>query len=406
VQDISERKHLEQQLADKIGQAQSANFAKSTFLSHMSHELRTPLNGILGFAQIMELEKLPETLAGYVKEIMASGWHLLDLVDDLLDLSRIETGNIELQLASVDLNELIRECHSMVEPLLKERGLRLIAAYSDCDHFVMADQRRLKQIIINLLSNAIKYNRPNGEVEVYCQQTGDRLRIHVRDTGQGVAKDLLSRLFTPFDRLGKEGIEESGTGIGLTLVKRLTETMQGSIGVESEDGTGSTFWVEFALATTVHNQLSETEYNHKNGDNSMKSGKLKVLYVEDNPANLRLIEGFIAKKEQLELVTANTAIAGLEMARQHLPDIILMDIKLPDMNGFEALAHLRSMPETAHIPVIAVSAIAHDHDIAAGLNAGFYRYITKPVNLGELEEAMYYAVRESIKHSQPTTQTG
>lgn len=395
VQDINERKLLEQKLADKIEQAQAANLAKSTFLSHMSHELRTPLNGILGFAQVMQMEDLSDTLANYVKEIMSSGWHLLDLVDDLLDLSSIDTGNINLQLETVDLNELMHECHSIVNPMLTERKLQFKAPYEECTHFVKADRRRLKQVLINLLSNAVKYNRQNGFIEVSCEITDQTLRINIKDSGQGISQDLLPRLFTPFDRLGKEGIEESGTGIGLTLVKRLTETMGGEIGVRSKVGEGSTFWVEFPLASEQDFNIAENNSNYIQQRSEMTTTTIKVLYVEDNPANLRLIEGFMAKKEQFELSSANTAAAGLEMAKQQLPDIILMDIKLPDMNGFEALAHLKANNATANIPVIAVSAVAHEHDVAAGLNAGFYRYITKPVNLEQLEEAMYYALRDS-----------
>ncbi|MDH5445503.1 MAG: PAS domain-containing protein [Gammaproteobacteria bacterium] len=394
VQDITQRKQLEQQLADKIAQAESANFAKSTFLSHMSHELRTPLNGILGFAQLMEMENLPEAPDNFVREIIKSGWHLLDLVDDLLDLSRIETGAIDLQLETVNLCELIRECHSMINPLLSERRLSFTASFDECAHYIQADPRRLKQIIINLLSNAIKYNRPNGSIEVSCTTHHDQLRVHIKDTGQGIPEALMHRLFTPFDRLGKEGIEESGTGIGLTLVKRLTETMGGDIGVESTEGVGSTFWVEFALAPADH-QISEQTQNYNNENILMTQGNINVLYVEDNPANLRLIEGFIEKKDNINLLAANTACSGLSLAKKHQPDLILMDIKLPDMSGFEALARLKTIPETADIPVIALSAVAHEHDIAAGLNAGFYRYLTKPVNLKQLEEAMYFALNQN-----------
>ncbi|MDH5545050.1 MAG: PAS domain-containing protein [Gammaproteobacteria bacterium] len=393
VQDITERKKLEQQLADKITQAEAANYAKTTFLSHMSHELRTPLNGILGFAQIMETEKLSAGLAGYVKEIMNSGWHLLDLVDDLLDLSRVETGAIDLKPEPVNLKDLIRECQSMISPMLKERQLMFSANFEDSAAVILADRRRLKQILINLLSNAIKYNRPNGEVQVFCQLSGEHLRINIRDTGQGIPEHLMPRLFTPFDRLGKEGIEESGTGIGLALVKRLADAMGCELGVESIEGVGSTFWLEFNLANELPNALLDQDSDVHKADNKQLNNTIRVLYVEDNPANLRLIQGFLSNRPNFELMAATTAVAGLDLARTQIPDVILMDIKLPDMSGFEALARLRTVRETAHIPVIAVSAVAHEQDVAAGLRAGFFRYITKPVNLGLLEKTIYYAVR-------------
>ena len=379
-------------LAQAMQQAEAANLAKSTFLSHMSHELRTPLNAILGFAQIMEMEDLPDTLATYVKEIMGSGWHLLDLVDNLLDLTRIETGHIDLKMESISIKAMLKECQSMIEPLLVDRRIRFIPSYQDCDNTILTDRRRLKQLIRSLLSNALKYNRSDGEIEVSCKQTENRLRIVVRDTGQGIPAEHMSRLFTPFDRLGKEGIEGSGTGIGLTLVKRLTERMNGEIGVESTVGVGSRFWVEFPMAQTTDNSITEKQPKDNEGNQDPQTKQTRILYVEDNLANVRLIKGFIAKKEHMQLLTATTATAGLEMAMQQRPDIILMDIKLPDMDGFEALARLRSQPETAGIPVIAVSAVAHEHDIAAGLNAGFYRYLTKPLYLLELEEAMHYAL--------------
>lgn len=393
VQDITVRKHLEQQLADKMEQAEAANFAKSTFLSHMSHELRTPLNAILGFAQILEMENLTDSTGHGVKEILSSGWHLLELVDDLLDLSQVETGMIDMAIKPVPVIDILQECQSMIEPMLAERELTLIPTYLNSHYTVQADRRRLKQIIVNLLSNAIKYNRAGGDVEVTCQQRSNNIRINIRDTGQGIAEDMLPRLFTPFDRLGKEGIEESGTGIGLTLVKRLTQKMNGKIGVASNSGVGSTFWVEFPAGVSV----AEQQEKYYQGNNNMHTNEVSVLCVEDNRANLQLIESFFAKKDNVKLHSATTATEGINLAKQHQPDIILMDIKLPDINGFEALARLRSMQETAVIPVIAVSAIAHENDIAAGLKAGFNRYLTKPLNLNELEDAMYNLIQLTSK---------
>lgn len=397
LQDITERKVLEQQLAEKMEQAETANFAKSTFLSHMSHELRTPLNAILGFAQIMEMQELPETLAPHVKEIMRSGWHLLDLVDDLLDLSRIETGDIDLHLEAVEVKGLVEECQSMISPLIRERKLSFVSSHEHCHHSIHADRRLLKQVIVNLLFNAIKYNQTDGEINVTCALHDTHLRINVRDTGQGIAAELLPRLFTPFDRLGKEGIEGSGSGIGLALAQRLTHKMGGEIGVDSVVGEGSTFWLEFERLETDQSNIQEKSHHYNRRDKTIPKVATRILCVEDNHANLRLIEGFFARQKHIELLTATDAATGLAMAKQHRPDIILMDIKLPDMNGFEALARLSDMPETKQIPVIAISAIAHQHDIAAGLSAGFYRYLTKPLNLQELEEAIHYALQDSGK---------
>ncbi|MDH5180074.1 MAG: PAS domain-containing protein, partial [Gammaproteobacteria bacterium] len=395
VQDITERKHLEQQLADKIEQAEAANFAKSTFLSHMSHELRTPLNAILGFAQILAMEHQETPAAQGIKEILSSGWHLLELVDDLLDLSRVETDAIELAIKPVSVNSAIQDCQAMVESLLTERGIRFIPTFLNGNYSVYADRRRFKQIILNLLSNAAKYNREGGIIEVTSQQKGNQIRIAVRDTGQGIPEAMLPRLFTPFDRLGKEGIEESGTGIGLTLVKRLTQKMNGKIGVTTNAGAGSTFWIEFPAFQ--ESDLTKSQQLQKNiqGNARMQNNEVRVLCIEDNRANMHLIESFFATRKNVRLYTATTATAGLDIARQQQPDIILMDIKLPDINGYEALAHLQASTETSHIPVIAVSAIAHVQDVAAGLKAGFKSYLTKPLNLKELEKAMHKAIQEA-----------
>ncbi|MDH5409044.1 MAG: PAS domain-containing protein [Gammaproteobacteria bacterium] len=370
-------------------QAEAANFAKSTFLSHMSHELRTPLNAILGFAQLFEMENLSDKQSQYNKEIVNSGKHLLKLVDDLLDLSRIDTDNIELEIMPVSVKALLNECHSMIKPLLAERRLHFISSYQACEYEILADHRRLTQIIVNLLSNATKYNRMDGDIEVSCQQIENRLRILVRDTGNGIPAADMDRLFIPFDRLGKEGIDESGNGIGLTLVERLTEKMAGSIGVESTLNQGSTFWVEFPIAQTFDNNLEKQNSKAELIEIELPEKNIRVLYVEDNPANLRLIKHFFNKQETMQLYTATTATAGLEMATQLRPDIILMDIKLPDMSGFDALAHLRNSPATENIPVVAVTAIASKQDIATGLEAGFTRYLTKPLDLQELAEVLH-----------------
>ncbi|PLY39997.1 hybrid sensor histidine kinase/response regulator [Janthinobacterium sp. ROICE36] len=380
------------ELAMAMEEARSANYAKSAFLSSMSHELRTPLNAILGFAQILSSDRLPSTLAQkkeFAGHILKSGRHLLTLINEILDLAKVESGTVSLSLEPVGLDAILQECRDMIAPLASQRGIGM--AFPDtCRLNVLADRTRLKQILLNLLSNALKYNCAQGQVAIACAtQAGGRVRISVRDTGVGLNAEQLALLFQPFNRLGQEGGTEEGSGIGLVVTKRLVELMDGSIGVASAPGEGSTFWIELrmvdALPVPVAPALPLPDLA---GALLEHSAPVTLLYVEDNPANLTLVEEIVRYCPQLQLLTATDGRLGVEMARTHLPQLILMDINLPHVNGTDALKLLRADPRTAHIPVIALTANAMPGDVERSMALGFYRYLTKPINLDEFTEAI------------------
>ncbi|NVD99750.1 ATP-binding protein [Massilia sp. BJB1822] len=396
------------ELAMAMEEAKSANQAKSAFLSSMSHELRTPLNAILGFAQILTSEKLPSTLAQkreFAGHILKSGRHLLTLINEILDLAKIESGAVALSLEPVALEEILQECDDMVRPLASGRGIRLLFPADSRVH-VVADRTRLKQILLNLLSNAIKYNRDGGAVVVDSSPSGPSLvRISVQDTGMGLRPEQMKMLFQPFNRLGQESGAEEGTGIGLVVTKRLVELMGGVIGATSSPGVGSMFWVELKCADPLPSLKAQGVLPACAPQADEHPLRTSVLYVEDNPANLRLIEEIIGFRPDLKLLTAPDAHLGVELARAHLPDIILMDINLPGMSGFDALAELRADPATRHIPVIALTANAMPRDVEKGLAAGFFRYLVKPINIDEFTEAINsttsYLARNREKAGQP-----
>ena len=380
------------ELAMAMEEARSANYAKSAFLSSMSHELRTPLNAILGFAQILSSDRLPSTLEQkkeFAGHILKSGRHLLTLINEILDLAKVESGTVSLSLEPVGLDAILQECRDMIAPLASQRGIGM--AFPDaCPLNVLADRTRLKQILLNLLSNALKYNREQGQVAIECApHAGGRVRISVRDTGVGLDAEQLALLFQPFNRLGQEGGTEEGSGIGLVVTKRLVELMDGNIGVSSAPGEGSIFWIELRVVDAVpipaapvlpRPDLAGALLEH--------SAPVTLLYVEDNPANLTLVEEIVRYCPQLQLLTATDGRLGVEMARTHLPQLILMDINLPHVNGTDALKLLRADPRTAHIPVIALTANAMPGDVERSMALGFYRYLTKPINLDEFTEAI------------------
>jgi CheY-like chemotaxis protein/nitrogen-specific signal transduction histidine kinase len=411
--DVTERKrfeHMQQEnnveLERAKAAAEKANLAKSDFLSSMSHELRSPLNAILGFAQLINSETPPPSPAqtASIDQILHAGWYLLELINEILDLAQIESGKLALSLEPTSLEEVMLECQAMIEPQGQLRGIRMTFPRFDVRCFVDADRTRLKQVLINLISNAIKYNRANGTVTVECTSpgehgcTGKRVRISIRDTGAGLAPDLLTQLFQPFNRLGRESTAEEGTGIGLVMSKRLVEMMGGSVGVESTVGLGSVFWFELNSATPLQAVGLDEPKAIVAPLVSNGAPVRTLLYVEDNPTNLKLIEQLIARRTDIHLLSARDGNLGIELARSHQPDVILMDINLPGISGIEALAILREDPATAHIPVVALSANAMPRDIEKGLRAGFFQYLTKPIKVNEfmetLEEALEFAAQE------------
>ena len=378
--------------------AEQANQAKSDFLSSMSHELRTPLNAVLGFAQLMASDTPPPTDKQQmsIDQILQAGWYLLRLINEVLDLAMIESGKVTISKEPMSLNEILRECQAMISPEAHKRGVNMIFPSFDRPVYVHADRTRVKQVMINLLSNAIKYNSAGGTARVECTASGERVRIAVADTGLGLSQEQLTQLFQPFNRLGKEGRSEEGTGIGLVVTKRLVELMGGSIGVESVVGVGSEFWFDLASANapSLIAQSSDATGDLKsNSQRPLGSPQRTLLYVEDNPANMTLVEELVARRGDLKLLSAIDGHLGVIMARTYQPDVILMDINLPGMSGFDALEILRNDPATSHIPIMALSANAVLHDVERGLRAGFFRYLTKPIKIQEFMGALNAALQ-------------
>ena len=396
--DNSVRKQVELELNKAMAAAEKANLAKSDFLSSMSHELRTPLSAILGFAQLMESGSPLPTVSQKrsIDQILKAGWYLLELINEILDLALIESGKMSLSPEPVSLAEIIRECHAMIEPQARKRDIRMTFPELRFPAFVKADRTRVKQVLINLLSNAVKYNRVGGAVDVDCTMiTAERIHISVRDTGEGLSPDELTQLFQPFNRLGKEGGIEEGTGIGLMVSKRLVELMNGEIGVESSVGLGSVFWIELNLTAEPQQLVAAVEPAAAIQTQVIGASPVRtLLYVEDNPANLMLVEDLIARRPDVSLLSAKDGNRGVEIARASQPDVILMDINLPGISGIQALQILRSDPATAHIPVVALSANAIPRDIAKGLEAGFFRYLTKPIKVNEFMDALDMALKQ------------
>ncbi len=410
--DVTERKRFEValqesnvELASAKSTAEKANLAKSGFLSSMSHELRSPLNAILGFAQLMETATpLPTPAqAARIAQILQAGWHLLKLINEILDLAVIESGKVSLSLEPVSLDEVMCECQAMMEPQAQQRGIHMTFPQIEDPVFVWADRTRLKQIVINLLSNAIKYNKEQGTVVVDCVAvTPLRTRISVKDSGAGLVPEKLAQLFQPFNRLGQEAGGVAGTGIGLVVTKQLAELMDGILGVESIVGTGSVFWIELlstaapTLAVDGAEPAAGAQLRHAPG-----TRQSTLLYIEDNPANMMLVEQLIEQRPDIKLLTAVNGSLGIELARATLPEVILMDINLPGMSGIDALKILRADPATAHIPVVALSANAMLRDIDLGLAAGFFRYLTKPIKVKEffetLNEALEFAEKSAAQ---------
>jgi signal transduction histidine kinase len=383
--DVSARRHAEQAQREAQAAAEAANRAKSEFLSRMSHELRTPLNSVLGFGQLLEIDYLSDNQRDAVGHILKGGRHLLGLINEVLDISRIETGDLRLSPESVRLTELIEEAIALMRPMVEQRGMKLVVDRPDeSTGYVFADRQRAKQVLLNLLSNAVKYNRPKGTVVVSCARVSDdRVRISVADTGMGIPSDRIGMLFTPFERLGAEHGVEEGTGIGLALSKRLTEAMSGTLTMTTSQGQGSTFTIELPSAEGPVERYERLTLAPMYVPPVVTGGRL-VLHIEDNLSNLSLIERVLAQRPGVEVIAAMQGRLGIELARKHQPSLVLLDLHLPDIDGEQVLQALRDDPTTSSIPVVIVSADATSRQIQRLLNAGAAAYITKPIDVREV----------------------
>ncbi|HEX8311354.1 MAG TPA: CHASE3 domain-containing protein [Chthoniobacteraceae bacterium] len=393
--DVTEHRQAVAALEEARHEADRANLAKSEFLSRMSHELRTPMNAILGFAQIMEMGNPPEQLRVPISHITRAGAHLLDLINEVLDIARIEAGRMSISVEPVRLREVVEECFELIRPIAGQRSIRLEGGDLDCDRHVLADRQRLKQALLNLLSNAVKFNRDGGSVTLtYEEREPDRtsgmtsrefaqdqrLRLNIADTGSGISAADVLRLFEPFERLDadRRGIE--GTGLGLALTKRLIELMGASISVESEEDRGSVFSLEFNL---VQSPMARGEASAAGTSGSAAGliGSHTVLYIEDNLSNLQLIEHVMIHRPGVKLLAAMQGSLGLDLAREHRPQLILLDLNLPDIPGHEVLRRLRGEIATREIPVVIISADATPGEIQRMLAAGAEDYLTKPLDI-------------------------
>jgi CheY-like chemotaxis protein len=348
----------------------------------MSHELRTPLNAILGFAQVLQIKSdaLPAAARDQVRQIETAGWHLLALINDVLDLSRIESGTMTVSREPVDLAPLVAECAQMAEPLARRHEVRIVnRATGGARLHALGDRTRLKQVITNLLSNAIKYNRAGGSVTLTLARSADSaVELAVADTGRGFTEAQLGRLFEPFNRLGAEHGPVEGTGIGLVITRRLIELMGGSLHVETNAGVGSVFTVRLPQAAPDAAPVpAPAPPAHAPGSDRTHT----VLYIEDNSSNVELLADVLALRPQVKLLAAGSGSAGLALAREKRPDLIVVDVALPDIDGFEVCRRLRADAQLARTPIIALSANAMASDIDKGRQAGFDAYLTKPLDV-------------------------
>jgi signal transduction histidine kinase/CheY-like chemotaxis protein len=374
--------------------AEKANRAKSDFLSRMSHELRTPLNAVLGFGQLLELDGLTPDQAENVSQITKGGAHLLDLINEILDISQIESGHMSMSPEAVLVGDVVEAAVSLLRPLAEERSVHLIGGTDHgCNQYIFADRQRLKQVLLNLIGNGIKYNRQGGSVSISCfQPVRGTLRIQVTDTGPGIAADQFHLLFAPFERLGAEQTSVPGTGVGLALSRGLAEAMGGKLDVESTPGRGSTFWVEFPIVESPVKIFEEISLRNPRPD---ANGALTVLHIEDNLANVELVERVLAQRPDVTVIPAMQGRMGVDLARRHHPALILLDLNLVDLPGVEVLQILRDDPATADIPVAIVSADAMPRQVQRLLSSGAVAYLTKPIDIHRLLELVDDAIERA-----------
>ncbi len=381
IRDITERRRAEDALRTAREAAEAASRAKSEFLSRMSHELRTPLNAIIGFGQLAELEASTPSQTENADQILKAGRHLLHLINEVLDITGIESGRLHLSVEPVRVGDIVQETFDLIRPLAAARRVELHADARVRDAYVTADRQRLKQVLLNVLANAVKYNQEGGSARVTLEErTGNRVRIVVTDTGNGIAPDKLPRLFTAFDRLGAEQTGVEGTGLGLALSRRLAHAMSGEIGVSSTLGIGSAFWLELPLALNPALGLDAMVADARiSGEYIAQPGRrYTILYVEDNLSNLTLVQRILRLKHNIDLIPAMQGGMALEIARTHRPDLILLDLHLPDIPGEEVLHQLRQSTHCRDIPVVVLSADATPGQVDRLLAAGAQSYITKP----------------------------
>jgi len=396
LRDMTRIKEYQESLIEAKEAAERANRAKSQFLSSVSHELRTPLNAIIGFAQLFQMiEDVPDDIKIGTEEILNGGMHLLDLVNDIIDLARIESGDMVLTLTPVNMGNMLNECAALVENYARENGITITLNFCDSlNEHVFADRIRLKQIILNILSNSIKYNRKNGDVQISCETRDDSILVKVSDNGAGLSENQLANLFQPFNRLGAENSRIEGTGIGLVLTRKLLEAMNGNIGVDSKLDSGTTVW--FSLPTSTNIDADTSRLKDKEIIRMTASPSRYILYIEDNISNQKLMKSVVKNVDNIELSIADSAEEALESIEKKIPDLILLDIDLPGINGYELFERLQADSSLKNIPVIAVTASAMTTDLEKADKVNFAAYLTKPLIIDKLFRSINSALNQGL----------